>query len=256
MQLTPAQKRFFHEHGYIKIPGAVPRVMVDAALHAINHSLGQEGMNKESLPTMRQQTYCREITGTDVMTGLFNDTPAFSAAESMLGEGNVGKAGGAQIALRFPGALWQTPGPPGGHLDGLGTGMNGMEKGVYNRGFTALAVVLLSPLTEPFSGNFTVWPKSHTFFENHFKEHGHEMLGNGMPRVDLPEEAVHLTGEPGDVVFTHHALVHSAAPNASHNIRYAAMFRVRHKDVGENGLDAYLDIWREWPGIREEIDAG
>ncbi len=254
MQLTPAQKRFFHEEGYIKIPGAVPRVMVDSALHAINHSLGYEGMNKDALNTMRAQTYCREITQTDVMTGLFNDTPVFSAVESLLGEGNVGRAGGAQIALRFPGELWQTPGPPGGHLDGMGSGTNGIEKGTYNRGFTALAVVLLSPLTEPYSGNFTVWPKSHTFYENYFREHGHETLADGMPRVEYPEEPVHLTGDPGDLVIAHHALVHTAAPNASHSIRYAAIFRARHKDVGENGLDAYLDIWREWPGIREVVD--
>ncbi|MBT7805119.1 hypothetical protein HN766_06510 [Candidatus Poribacteria bacterium] len=256
MQLTPAQKRFFHEEGYVKIPGAVPRVMVDAALHAINHSLGYEGMNKDDLPTMRARSYCTEVRGSDVMAGLFNDTPVFSAAESMLGAGNVGKAGAAQIALRFPGALWQTPGPPGGHLDGLGSGTNGIEKGVYTRGFTGLAVVLLSPLTEPYSGNFTVWPRSHTFYEGYFREHGHAMLADGMPPEHPPGEPVHLTGDPGDVVIAHHALKHSAAPNASHSIRYAAIFRFRHKDCGENGLDGYLDIWREWPGVREVVEAG
>ena len=76
------------------------------------------------------------------------------------------------------------------------------------------------------------------------------MLEQGMPRVALPEGPVMLQGQPGDVVLTHHQLVHTAAPNASPHVRYAAIFRLRHKDCAEIGRDAYTDIWREWPGIR------
>jgi len=50
MQLTRQQKLNFHRDGYIKISGAVPQRMVEQALRAINHSLGEEGMNKEDLP--------------------------------------------------------------------------------------------------------------------------------------------------------------------------------------------------------------
>ena len=52
---------------------------------------------------------------------------------------------------------------------GLGTGLNGSSKGAYGRKFTALAVFLLSKLETGFSGNFTVWPKSHTFFQKYFE---------------------------------------------------------------------------------------
>ena len=41
--LSAAQKRFFYEEGYIKIPGAVPQIMVEAARHAMNHSIGSAG---------------------------------------------------------------------------------------------------------------------------------------------------------------------------------------------------------------------
>ena len=33
--------------------------------------------------------------------------------------------------------------------------------------------------------------------------------------------------------------------------RYAAIFRLRHRSCEAVGLDAYIDIWREWPGIKE-----
>ena len=56
MQLTHQQKLNFHRDGYIKIPGAIPQPMVEQALRAINHSLGEEGMNKEDLPTLRSRS--------------------------------------------------------------------------------------------------------------------------------------------------------------------------------------------------------
>ena len=252
MELTPQEKRAFRQDGYLKLAGAVPRIMVDRALRAINHSLGAEGMNKDELPTLRARSYCGEIQRDPAITDLFNRSTIFPLAESLLGSGNVLPAGAGQIALRFPAAPATDPGPPRGHLDGIGSGLNGQAKGQYRRGFTGLAVVLLSKLEADYSGNFTVWPGSHLFFEDYFKEHGHQVLENGMPKVDLPNGPLQLQGEPGDVILAHHQIVHTAAPNASAHVRYAAIFRLSHKDCKEIGHDAYTDIWREWPGIRAD----
>ena len=82
------------------------------------------------------------------------------------------------------------------------------QKGVYKRGFSALAVVYLADVPETNSGNFTVWPKSHSFFADYFEKEGHEVLANGMPRPDLPEGPTQITGNAGDVVLTHHQVVH------------------------------------------------
>ena len=81
MELTRKQKLHFHEEGYVVIKCVVPRVMVDQALHAINHSLGEEGMNKEDLPTLRAQSYCKELRNEKVLTDLFNRTPIMPLAE-------------------------------------------------------------------------------------------------------------------------------------------------------------------------------
>ena len=251
--LTRRQKQQFYEDGYLKVPGAVPRVMIERARKAMNHSVGSIGIQAENASEYRPSALCDELRNAPVMTDLFNKSPVVQIAESLLGAGNVLPGGGAQMALRFPGSLESDPGEPRGHLDGLGTGTNGMPKGVYRRGFTALAVIYLADVPEPYSGNFTVWPKSHRFFQEYFKREGHEVLKNGMPRVELPEGALQMTGEAGDLILTHHQLVHTAAPNGSPNIRYAAIFRVRHVDCEKNGADGYLDIWREWPGVVEAI---
>ena len=250
MELTRQQKYGFRQLGYTVLVGAVPQVMIDDALRAINYSLGYEGMNKNDLPRLRAQSYCNEVQKTRVITDLMNRSPVFSLAESLLGEGNLQEVSAGQIALRFPIELSSDPDPPRGHLDGLGSGLNGSAKGTYNRGFTALAVFLLSDLQCDYVGNFTVWPRSHAFFEGYFKEHGHQVLEQGMPHVELPEGPVMLQGQPGDVVLTHHQLVHTAAPNASPHVRCAAIFRLRYRKCTEVNRNAYTDICREWPGFR------
>src|SRR5262245_40167805 len=98
MELTRRQKLQFYEEGYLKIPGVVPRVMVDAARHAMNHSIGEEGMYKEDLAAMRSRSYCRELQNAPVLTDLFNQSPIIPLAESLVGAGNVQPAGSAQIA--------------------------------------------------------------------------------------------------------------------------------------------------------------
>ena len=40
MKITHAQKLELYEKGFVHIPGAVPSVMVDAAVKAINHAFG------------------------------------------------------------------------------------------------------------------------------------------------------------------------------------------------------------------------
>ena len=45
MKLTESQKQFFYEEGYLRVPGAVSRVMVDAARQAINAEIGKGNTN-------------------------------------------------------------------------------------------------------------------------------------------------------------------------------------------------------------------
>jgi len=252
--LTNSQIQSFYEEGYILISGAVPKVMVDAARKAINHSIGEVGQGGDDLDSFKTGAYCDELKQTPVMTDLFNRTPVMGIAEQLMGKGKVLPVQNAQMAMRFPSLADDDVARLRGHLDGMGNGKNGMAKGVYRRGFTAFAVVYLSDVPDVYHGNFTVWPKSHRFFEDYIKEHGHEILKEGTPRVDLPESSVQVIGKAGDAVIAHHQIIHTGGPNTSPDIRYAAITRLLHVDCEANGIDVYTDIWREWEGVRSAME--
>ena len=252
--LTRQQKLQFHEQGWLKIPGAVPKIMVEKARRAINHSVGNVGRGEDRPDRNRDGQFCDELRNSELIVNLFNKTPLSGAAGSLLGKQGYHEIRGGQIALRFPMPPMTDPREPNGHLDGLGNGRNGQPKGSYRRGFSMFAVVYLSDVPDEFSGNFTLWPKSHAAYEAHFKKHGHEVLSNGLPRFELPEKRVMVTGEPGDAVLAHYQMMHGACPNASSNIRYAAIFRVRSKRLEPPGFAGYTDIWHEFPGVQKALE--
>ncbi len=251
--LSLAQKREIHEQGFIKVPGVVPKVMIDAALRAVNHSIGTIGLGGEDMEDNRSAFFCAELLEAPVILDLYNRTPVIDIAEDLMGKGNVLPVVSAKPYPRFPLPPGEDAPEPRGHIDGIGSGTNGMPKGVYRRGFTAFAVVYLADLLEPNAGNFTVWPKSHRAYQDYFKEVGHEVLANGMPRIDIPEGPVMVTAEAGDLILAHHQMLHTGGPNASPNVRHAVIARLRHKDAGKIKYQAYTDIWREWPGMSEVV---
>ncbi|MEZ4658703.1 MAG: phytanoyl-CoA dioxygenase family protein [Caldilineaceae bacterium] len=251
--LTISQKRQFVEEGYLIIPNAVSQVLVNAALRAVNHSIGHVGLGGEDMTNSRSAFFCAELLSAPVILDLFTKSPVMAIAESLMGEGNVLPVTRAKPYPRFPLPLGEEAPPPRGHLDGIGNGSNGMAKGVHRRGFTAFAVIYLADLPEANSGNFTVWPQSHRTFADYFQRVGYQVLEQGMPQIDLPEPPIMVTAKAGDLIIAHHQLFHTGGPNASPNVRHAVIARLQHKDVAQIGYDAYTDIWREWPGVHEVL---
>src|SRR5687768_3529339 len=86
--LTDEQKKHFRTHGFVHVPGAVPRERVDAALRVINHSIGQ-GVSKSDLPRFRAGSFCPELTSAAAITDLYNHTPLRDLAESAVGRGKL-----------------------------------------------------------------------------------------------------------------------------------------------------------------------
>lgn len=250
VELTDAQKHELYDTGLIRLPGIVPRERVETALHAINASLGQEGIDPEQLPVFRSRSYCPELSETPSITDLYNRSPLPALAESAIGRGQVHAFPSGQIALRFP-----TDGPPRPampHIDGMYTPTNGVPAGTI-KNFTALIGVFLSDVPHGGMGNFTVWPGSHRVLEQYFREHGPQSLLDGFPEVDLgePEE---ITARAGDAVLCHYQLAHGIAGNASPFIRYGIFFRLIHADHEAMHWECMTDIWREWEGMRETLE--
>jgi hypothetical protein len=248
MELTYNQKKEMLVQGYIKVPGVVPKIMVNHALRNINHSIGQ-GMNKSDMTSFRAKSYCPELKDTAPITDLYNKTPVKDLVQSLIGIDATRPVRGAQIALRFPSLQDPPPSKFGCHLDGMHSPTNGVPEGKISN-FTMLVGVLLSPVRDINAGNFTVWPGSHHIYEQYFREHGPESLLNGMPPVDLPQP-VQTTGKPGDVFLVHYQVAHGIAPNLSPFTRYAIYFRVTHVDREKDWKAPMTDIWLHWPGIRE-----
>ncbi|MDP9381783.1 MAG: phytanoyl-CoA dioxygenase family protein [Chloroflexota bacterium] len=251
MELDETQKQRLYEDGYVHLPGVVPRERVDAALRAINASLGSQGIDPAKLTTFRAQTYTPELRTAPEITGLLNETPLWSLAESAIGPGEIKPVTGGQIALRFP--VMDTPPEPRPHIDGMYTPTNGVPKGTIAN-FTALVGVLLSDLPGTHAGNFTVWPGTHHLYERYFREQGPQALLEGMPPVDLPEP-VQVTGRAGDAVLVHYQLAHGIAGNGSPHIRYAIFFRLHHVNHESLHWECMTDIWQEWAGMRDIVHA-
>ena len=170
------------------------------------------------------------------------------------GDRRVERPRDCQIALRFPrpeGTPRKLDAP---HIDGYHTPDNGLPDDgiVYN--FTLLVGVLLSDVDAPLGGNFTVWPGTHLLLEQYFRENGAHVLERGevpAARIRLPRP-VPLTGKSGDIVLAHYQLAHAASPNLSGDIRYMCFFRLSVRGLTSHRVAAMLDVWRDWPRLRNE----
>lgn len=248
MQLNLRQKQDFYDKGYVAVPGVVPPLMIEEALRAINHSVGQ-GMDVADMTKFRVQSYCPEQQGAPPIKDLLLKTPAWDLAESLIGAGRIKPPGGGQIALRFPSR--DEPGKARPHLDGMHSPTNGVPAGTIGN-FTMLLGVFLSDVPQPLMGNFTVWPGTHHLYEQYFREHGPQSLLNGLPPVEMPEPEA-ILGRAGDVVLVHYQLAHSVGPNVSPQVRYTVFFRLSHVEHDALHWECMTDIWREWEGIGEVV---
>src|SRR5437660_8827666 len=98
MRLGWLGKRRLLRDGYVQIPRLLPAARVEAALRAINRSLGEQGLPPDRLPEMRARTFCPELISAPEILDLY--APAAGLVASSVGR--VSPPQQAQIALRFP----------------------------------------------------------------------------------------------------------------------------------------------------------
>lgn len=248
--LTAEQVAWFREQGYLQLHAAVPPEVVNDALRAINRSLGQ-GIDSADLPILRARSFCPELTRTAVMLDVYRRSIVPAIAAELIGE--VYPIQTSQIALRFP-LDNSAPAILDPHLDGMYTPTNGVPAGRIHS-FTMLVGIALSDVTGPWSGNLTVWPGTHLLYEEYFRTQGPESLLQGMPPIRLPDP-VQLTARAGDAFLVHYQVAHTAAPNFSPHVRYAAYFRVVAEVHDARWRAAMTDVWAEWSGIRRRSTDG
>lgn len=238
MKLTLAQARALEDDGYLLLAAAAPGPRVDAALAAINRSLGEEGIAKDRLPELRARSFCPELGEDERILTLFATTPLADLAAAALGPGRVRTPTRGQIALRFPGAKTGARAYP--HIDGMPTAMNGVPAGTLHH-FSALGGVFLSDVGADDRGNLTVWPGSHHKMAAFIRTHGTAPLVSGFPDLDLgPARQLHAPA--GSVLLSHYLLCHGIAPNHGPHVRYAVFFRLFAVDHESHGTAARNEV--------------
>ena len=249
MRLTPEQQRSLRDDGYLLLPGIVPAALVEDALRAINASLGNEGMAKEQLPTFRARTFTPELCTSPAMLRLLLASPLHAICEAAIGPGKLVPPGEAQIALRFP----ASSGPGAAavpHIDGISSPGNGVPPGTLYH-FTGLAGVFLSDVSLPDRGNLTVWPGSHQLVARHLQQQGAGAIVDRFPTLPLPPPRP-ILARAGDAIVAHYQLAHGIAPNLGPHIRYAAFYRLFHRDHARLGTRPLTEPWLEWEGVGDE----
>ena len=227
--------------GYARFERIVPPALVQDALEAIREDLERNFEPARELE-YGARTWCPDLHGTPAITNLVWRSPFLQILDEAIGVGMIGHDGG-QIAIRPAGMQ-----PPPVHIDGFADpeGTNGLEPGrIYS--VTALAGLFLTDLSNPFMGNFTVYPGSHRKYEEHFRKRGPQAQQEPMPEVELGEPH-QLICEPGDAVLFHYLLAHTFAENRASHDRIAIYFRIWFRDIDEEGRRwHYLThMWDGW----------
>jgi ectoine hydroxylase-related dioxygenase (phytanoyl-CoA dioxygenase family) len=139
------------------------------------------------------------------------------------------------------------------HIDGFASPENSVNPGEI-RNFTMLVGIPLSRTDVEHCGNLVVYPGSHHVLQDYFRTAGFDKARQHGVRC-LPElklsSPVQICADMGDVVLLHYQLAHSIAPNCSPNIRYQLYYRVNVRPSDTFYPASMLDIWAEYPGMRD-----
>jgi Phytanoyl-CoA dioxygenase (PhyH) len=238
------ETRFEHlrRNGWALFSAAVPNNLVSTATTAIAADRTQN-YDAERQREYDNISYCPDLRGEPPISELLTHSRAKMILDRALGWSEIAHDRG-QIAIRQAHNTDRHY-PPEPHIDGIGTGINGLAPGSPISNFTALVGVFLTRVDTEFAGNFTVWPGSHRRLEAHFRVRGPQAMHEGMPQIELGQP-VQLFADPGDVVLCHYQLAHAAAVNLSANDRIAIYFRVWLKDIESRRWELLTNIWDGW----------
>jgi ectoine hydroxylase-related dioxygenase (phytanoyl-CoA dioxygenase family) len=116
--------------------------------------------------------------------------------------------------------------------------------------FTLNVGILLDDVPDPRGGALHYVPAGH-------KRMAQWLRDGGVPtaEAEAPDDIATLPGRPlcgkaGDAVIMHHLLPHRVGANDTGHMRSMLYFRVKHVEHERLKLDAPIDPWLEFPGVR------
>lgn len=231
--------------GFAIFPQLIAPELVERARSAIDEDLRLR-FDPARQSEYDNQSYCPDLRGTPPILDLLENSPMVGVLDEVLGLSAIDWDRG-QVAIRRAHNV-EEPEPPHPHIDGFGSGKNGLDEGrVYS--FTCLVGIFLTETARDFAGNFTVWPGSHRTYEQYFRARGERALTEPMPQLKLgaPRQ---IHAKPGDAILCHYQLAHAAAVNTSDFDRIAIFFRIWLRDLDAHRWHRLTNIWDGWGALR------
>ena len=181
------------------------------------------------------------------LRALLFESPALSAAESLIDPGKFEAPDQVQLSLNIP-PFDHRPGGP--HIDGLTPPERDGRPGT----FTLLAGIFLTDQTAEQMGNLWVWPGSHRSAAAYFREHGADALLSSVPypRVKLSEPR-QVVGRAGDLLLAHYLLGHNIGGNTSALTREVVYFRLRREGHRRHWREFVQDALFEFEPVRKAV---
>lgn len=222
--MTRAEVEQFREQGYLLLRSALTRAEVTPLLAEVDRLVAEAaetgGAFHEDYYHKDSYKLGRALRLSSAFDGLIDHPSYFGKLVALMGP--YIQLMGSEIFVR--GAADEAI--TGFHTD-LGPGM---QQWVYTDGSPFLEIktqVFLTDLSAPDSSNFALFPGSHrkTVPDSNFFCLIDSINAQIGPRGELPDGAIQILAEPGDVLLFPHNLWHSVAPNRSGRTRYSVSFR-------------------------------
>lgn len=226
--LTQQQKQAFAEQGYVVVPQAVPRPLIETARREIASRVANAPP-----PTDHCGPYFYFLVDPlpESLRALLFGSSALQAAESLIAPGTFEAPDHIQISLNIPPFVHRPGGP---HVDGL----TPPEPSGRPATFTLLAGIFLTDQRIENAGNLWVWPGSHQTASAYFREHGPDTLLASAPYPPVALSEPHqVIGCAGDLLLAHYLLGHNMGGNTSGVTREAIYFRLRR--------EGHREMWRD-----------
>lgn len=224
--ITPAEEAAFRKDGYLLLRSVLPPTKVASLLaeviRVVDEANNLGALVREDHYVFHENSYriVRILRMTPAFDHLIDYPGYFGKLVSLMGS-HI-QLMGTEIFVR--GAAHD---PITNFHTDLGQGLQQILPDDENAFLQIKAQIFLTDVSHPDSANFVLVPGSHRLRVTDTNEFCmvNEMNRRVKSGKRLPENAVQVLAEPGDVLLFPHTLWHAVAPNRSGRTRYSIVFR-------------------------------
>lgn len=248
LHLSHAEHESFVRDGLVVRRGLLSPVQVDGARQLIEATL-PPAMTDGQLRDYTQTTFVPELGTNPEFLNLLRDTAVASIAADLLRPTGYEPVTKVQIQVRLPEAQLAAPQPHKAmHVDGVACPhLDAAEL----RTFTLLVGLFLTPVTGRDEGGLRVVRGGHLTMTRWFQEDWYPGRPEQTPASITSEPGEVVVGEPGDILFMHHATPHAVGPNHTSTPRIMLYYRLKAVGHDTQRLAALRDPWLEYPALRD-----